>query len=81
MKEKKHTPLTKTLEGNRNTGILPYQSLKALIRDGEVSGRVSITTQQVQPASIDLRLGETAYRVQASFLPGPSRTVKQQIDN
>ena len=81
MKEKKHTPLTKTLEGNRNTGILPYQSLKALIRDGEVSGRVSITTQQVQSASIDLRLGETAYRVQASFLPGPSHTVKQQIDN
>ena len=81
MKEKEHTPLSNTLGGNRNTGILPYQSLKALIRDGEVSGRVSITTQQVQSASIDLRLGETAYRVQASFLPGPSRTVKQQIDN
>jgi dCTP deaminase len=35
---------------------------------------------QIQPASLDLRLGETAYRVRASFLPGPDTTVAQRID-
>ena len=38
--------------------------------------RASIATapfdpDQIQPASLDLRLGEVAYRVRASFLPGP----------
>ena len=33
----------------------------------------------VQPASIDLRLGEFAWRVQASFLPGPDATVEQKV--
>ena len=61
-------------------GVLPYQSLTALIRDGEISGLQPLTSQQVQPASIDLRLGATAYRMRASFLPGPTRTVKQQIE-
>jgi len=64
----------------RDMGVLPYQSLTALIRDGEISGLQSLTSQQVQPASIDLRLGATAYRMRASFLPGPTRTVKQQIE-
>ncbi len=35
---------------------------------------------QIQPASLDLRLGEVAYRVRASFLPGPDSTVAQRID-
>jgi dCTP deaminase len=36
-------------------------------------------TDQVQPASLDLRLGSTAYRVRASFLPGPGRSVAQRL--
>src|SRR6187431_2512578 len=35
---------------------------------------------QIQPASLDLRLGATAYRVRASFLPGPNTTVAERID-
>ena len=35
---------------------------------------------QIQPASLDLRLGDTAFRVRASFLPGPATTVAQRID-
>src|SRR5271167_3678808 len=35
---------------------------------------------QIQPASLDLRLGDIAYRVRASFLPGPGATVAQRID-
>src|SRR5690606_2829080 len=39
-----------------------------------------ITPAQLQPASLDLRLGKVAYRVQASFLPGPGRTVQERIE-
>ncbi len=34
----------------------------------------------MQPASLDLRLGPVAFRVRASFLPGPQATVAQRID-
>jgi len=67
--------------GARTTGVLPYQALAALIRNGEIAAETSITPAQLQPASLDLRLGHVAYRMQASFLPGPSRTVKQRIDD
>ncbi len=62
------------------TGILPYQALKELIRNKEVMAAAEFSEQQVQPASIDLRLGSVAYRVRASFLPGEGYTVKQKID-
>jgi dCTP deaminase len=35
---------------------------------------------QVQPASLDLRLGDVAYRIRASFLPGPDHTVAERIE-
>ena len=62
-----------------STGILPYQTIKALVRSGQISATEQFTEDQYQPASLDLRLGSTAYRVRASFLPGPSCTVKQKI--
>src|SRR5271170_38947 len=62
------------------TGILPYQSLNAMRRNHEIFANPDILSDQVQPASIDLRLGEVAYRVRASFLPGPESTVAERID-
>ncbi|MGA3306368.1 MAG: 2'-deoxycytidine 5'-triphosphate deaminase, partial [Stellaceae bacterium] len=58
------------------TGVQPYQFLKAFI-DGDVihSKDNPITPEQLQPASIDLRLGSVAYRVRASFLPDRRSTV------
>ncbi len=61
------------------TGILPYQQIKALIRDHEIWGEQDLLPDQVQPASLDLRLGRVAYRVRASFLPGESATVAEKI--
>src|SRR5947207_1706192 len=61
-------PLT---PGYRTTGIIPSQGIRELIRSEEVTSLSPIAPDQVQPASIDLRLGARAYRVQASFLPGP----------
>lgn len=61
------------------TGILPSQSLRELVRDQEIRAELPIAEDQVQPSSIDLRLGAKAYRVKASFLPGPECTVAEKI--
>jgi dCTP deaminase len=50
-----------------------------LVRDGEIAAPTGIGEDQIQPASIDLRLGRTAYRVRASFLPGPDAAVEERI--
>lgn len=62
-----------------STGVLPYQRIRALIRDGCVPAEEPVADDQVQPASLDLRLGGAAYRLQASFLPGPSSTVERKL--
>src|SRR5262245_31244232 len=61
-------------------GLLPSQQIEALIGRKKVDARDGIASDQVQPASIDLRLGRKAYRVRASFLPGKVHTVVQQLD-
>ncbi len=52
-------------------GVLPGQLLQRAIRAGYLSaGRFTIPEENIQPASLDLRLGERAYRIRCSFLPG-----------
>ncbi|WP_280821121.1 2'-deoxycytidine 5'-triphosphate deaminase [Pseudaminobacter soli (ex Li et al. 2025)] len=61
-------------------GILPDQEIAALFQSGAlVSGR-ALDADQIQPASLDLRLGEKAYRVRASFLPGPGHKVADKLE-
>ncbi|HVY33241.1 MAG TPA: 2'-deoxycytidine 5'-triphosphate deaminase [Caulobacteraceae bacterium] len=60
-------------------GILPSQALNALIGQGAIAAATPFAPDQVQPASLDLRLGEHAWRVRASFLPGAERTVAQRL--
>lgn len=61
------------------TGIFPSQTLRGLVDDGVVTAASPITDDLIQPASIDLRLGDFAWRVQASFLPGPDATVEDKV--
>src|SRR5215468_2429373 len=61
-------------------GILPDRMISALIEMGAIILAAEPVEDQIQPASIDLRLGEVAYRVRASFLPGPDSTVAERID-
>lgn len=63
----------------RTTGILPSQEIAALIARGNVSATRAIDPDHIQPASLDLRLGDIAHRVRASFLPGPNSTVESKI--
>ena len=51
-------------------GVLPSQRLHEAIDEGIISaGSFTIPRRNVQPASLDLRLGEVAYRIRCSFLP------------
>ena len=61
------------------TGILPSHAIRELVRAKAIQGSEGISVDQVQPASIDLRLGATAYRLRASFLPGSRSTVEDKI--
>jgi dCTP deaminase len=54
----------------RQTGILPIQDIRGLVTDGAIRAVARLGATQIQPASLDLRLGDKAYRVRASFLPG-----------
>ena len=60
-------------------GILPDRMIALLAADGGILSENQFVPDQIQPASLDLRLGEVAYRVRASFLPGRT-TVAQRID-
>jgi dCTP deaminase len=63
----------------RTTGILPSQEISSLIAHGHISATPAINPDHIQPASLDLRLGDIAHRVRASFLPGPNSTVEAKI--
>src|SRR3954469_9528817 len=61
-------------------GILPDHMIAELAKSGGIRPVREFAPDQVQPASLDLRLGKVAYRVRASFLPGPQTTVAERID-
>jgi dCTP deaminase len=60
-------------------GILPCQAIEALIAGGAIAAPHPFTEDQVQPASLDLRLGGRAWRVRASFLPRLNGAVAERI--
>ena len=60
-------------------GVLPNQCLDAAIRAGAIdAGGFTIPAENIQPASLDLRLGEKAFRIRCSFLPGTD-TVERRL--
>ena len=60
-------------------GILPDRLIAALAEAGGIPTTRQFAADQIQPASLDLRLGAVACRVRASFLPGPGSTVARRI--
>lgn len=61
------------------TGVLASQQIRDLISRGALQGTPEIIDAQIQPASLDLRLGSVAYRVRASFLTGKGRSVADRL--
>lgn len=68
-----------TRPGARRSGILPAQEIRELIDNGKVRSPKPIFEDQIQPASIDLRLGSKAYRVLASFFPSKRSLIGPKI--
>lgn len=62
-----------------NPGVLADHQITQMIADGQISASAPVSAGQIQPASLDLRLGDVAYRVRASFLAGRDRTVTDRL--
>jgi dCTP deaminase len=74
-------PAQDAADADRSTGLLPSQLLREAVALGrEILSPQPIGDDQIQPASIDLRLGEVAYRVRASFLPGARASVRDKLN-
>ncbi len=64
---------------SRKTGVLASQAIQNMITRAEVCADLAVPPGQIQPASLDLRLGTVAYRVRASFLSGKTRRVAERL--
>ena len=62
------------------TGILPSRKIKEMLNRNEIKMMINLDHDQVQPASIDLRLGDYAYPVDTSFLPGKGMKVLDKME-
>lgn len=62
-----------------NTGIIPCQEIKKMLQEGDIKSSSELADDQIQPASIDLRLGHFAYPVNTSFLSGSNMEVLQKL--
>jgi dCTP deaminase len=62
-----------------NSGILPAQWIRKLFERDQIGGK-TLERTQIQPASLDLRLGKIAYKIHASFLPGRGSSVPQRVE-
>ncbi len=60
-------------------GVLASQQIEALIAGGAIQADSPVLPAQIQPASLDLRLGTVAYRVRASFLAGHGAKVSDRL--
>ncbi len=62
------------------SGILPGQGITALVKAGAIAADRPIGADQIQPASLDLRLGARAWRVRASFLPSAGTAIAERLE-
>ncbi|TGN57644.1 2'-deoxycytidine 5'-triphosphate deaminase [Paracoccus liaowanqingii] len=62
-------------------GVLPDHRIRDLIARGAIRADLPVTPEQIQPASLDLRLGTTALRLRASFLAGRGKRIADRLDD
>jgi len=65
---------------HKTQGVLPSQAILKMLEDGEITVMQPLSEGQIQPASLDLRLGAKAYRVRASFLTGKGNSVQSRLE-
>lgn len=69
----------KAIRATASSGILPAQALNLMLESGDILPGEPLLDAQIQPASLDLRLSARAFRVRASFLPGPGVPVERKL--
>ena len=67
-------------EATPASGVLPSQALEKMVALGQIRSQTPITADQIQPSSIDLRLGSEAFRVRASFLASGNDTITGKLE-
>ena len=70
---------TANSSADRAPGILPAEAIRRMVANRQIVPGGDLASDQIQPARLALRLGRTAYRVRASFLPGPRHTVHERL--
>ena len=73
-------PLFTAQDFGTQFGLLPREKIELMVRRKMIRVAEEIEEAQLQPASLDLRLGSKAYRVRASFLPGRAQTVESRLE-
>src|SRR6201996_3160603 len=68
------------IDTQEQAGVLPSQALERLIASGGIRARSPILPEQIQPSSLDLRLGAEAHRVRASFLAHGGATITAKLE-
>src|SRR5580692_6374910 len=63
----------------RSNGVFPSQWIRQAIDREWITANLPVGSEQVQPNSLDLRIGEIGYRVQCSFLPG-EEGIQRKLD-
>jgi dCTP deaminase len=61
-------------------GVLPSQAIEKMVAEGQIRSRAPLQPDQIQPSSIDLRLGAEAFRVRASFLANGEATITSKLE-
>jgi dCTP deaminase len=67
-------------DNNIAKGVLPSQAIEKMVASGQIRSRAPVLPDQIQPSSIDLRLGIEAFRVRASFLANGAATITGKLE-
>ena len=67
-------------DNNIAKGVLPSQAIEKMAAAGQIRSRAPVLADQIQPSSIDLRLGSEAFRVRASFLANGDATITSKLE-
>ncbi len=63
----------------RRQGAIPSQIIQEFLDNGNITAETAVPPKNLQPASLDLRLGQRGYRVRASFLPKVGETIAEAL--
>ena len=61
-------------------GVLPRQDIQEMVAKGILTPDTPLEDGQIQPASIDVRVGQRVHRLRTSFLPRQGERVQDTLE-